>query len=214
MNRFDIINRLIEKNNYSSYLEVGVSNPDDCFNRIKVEDKVGVDPYPTKGQPNIYETTSDLFFSVCEKPIDIIFVDGLHLEGQVIKDIENSLKLLTEGGSIVVHDCNPTTKEVATEVAPWWAKAQQRRVYQPIVSEEMEEELGHTWYGTSWKGFVYFRMHRDDLKMLTIDTDCGCGIIQRGSQERYPIVDNLQWEDLEGDRKKMLNLMSVEDWLS
>jgi|6_EtaG_2_1085325.scaffolds.fasta_scaffold03106_11 hypothetical protein len=214
MNRFDIINRLVEKNNYSSYLEIGVSNPDDCFNRIKVEDKIGVDPYPTKGQPNIYETTSDLFFSVCEKPIDIIFVDGLHLEGQVIKDIENSLKLLTEGGSIVVHDCNPTTKEVATEVVPWWAKAQQNRAYQPIASEKKEDETGNTWYGTSWKGFVHFRMHQDDLKMLTVDTDCGCGIIQRGSQERYPIVDNLQWEDLERDRENMLNLISVEDWLS
>ena len=44
MDRIEIINSLIKKNNYKTYLEIGVRNPDDCFNHIVCNKKHSVDP--------------------------------------------------------------------------------------------------------------------------------------------------------------------------
>ena len=43
MNRYDIINELINKHNYKTYLEIGVRNPDECFNLINCETKHSLD---------------------------------------------------------------------------------------------------------------------------------------------------------------------------
>ena len=44
MKRFDIINYLTDKNSYKSYLEIGVYAVERTFNRVNIENKVGVDP--------------------------------------------------------------------------------------------------------------------------------------------------------------------------
>ena len=95
MNRWNIINSLIDEFDYKSYLEIGVRRRGN-FNRINCVLKDGVDP---NGQGN-YKTTSDKFFAlpnVKKKKWDIIFIDGLHIDEQVNRDIKNSLKHLTEG---------------------------------------------------------------------------------------------------------------------
>ena len=46
MKRFDVINYFIEKNNYLNYLEIGVRDPNSCFNKVKAAHKDGVDPDP------------------------------------------------------------------------------------------------------------------------------------------------------------------------
>ena len=103
--RYDIINYLIEKNNYVNYLEIGVRDPNSCFNRIIAKHKDGVDPLPIRnerihfgnGEVN-YPMTSDEFFSLIEhnKKYDIIFIDGLHFYEQNSKDIKNSLNHITD----------------------------------------------------------------------------------------------------------------------
>ena len=40
-----------------------------------------------KENGNIYKMSSDIFFKSNKKYFDIIFIDGLHLEEQVDKDI-------------------------------------------------------------------------------------------------------------------------------
>ena len=59
MNRVSIINSLIEKNNYKTYLEIGVRNPDDCLNHINCELKYGVDPGVEGNYPVTFNMTSD-----------------------------------------------------------------------------------------------------------------------------------------------------------
>ena len=70
-----------------TYLEIGVRNPDDNFNRIKAEDKYSVDPgVEFKVNPVDFKLTSDQFFAqllngeVLNQNIlfDVIFIDGLH----------------------------------------------------------------------------------------------------------------------------------------
>ena len=43
-------------------------------------------------------------------PYDLVFIDGLHVADQVERDIVNSLLNLAPAGTIVLHDCNPTTE--------------------------------------------------------------------------------------------------------
>ena len=102
------------------------------------------------------------------KTYDIIFVDGLHLFHQAHVDIENSLKVLNDGGTIVVHDCNPIDKHR---------------------TRPMEEFLkdGKAWNGTTYQAIMKLRSERDDIVIETVDTDEGCTIIRRGQEILNPI---------------------------
>ena len=54
MLRYDIINDLIHKNNFKTYLEIGVRNPDECFNLISNHyEYKGYDEYFGKLRENI-----------------------------------------------------------------------------------------------------------------------------------------------------------------
>ena len=70
---------------------------DDVFNHITIE-KTGVDPVSGGN----FRGTSDEFFSQNSKNYDCIFIDGLHVYQQVIKDILNSIKILNNNGVIIL----------------------------------------------------------------------------------------------------------------
>ena len=62
---------------------------------------------------------------------------------------------------IILHDCNPTTPEMASEKSAWEV----------------------------WKTIVYIRSNYKDLNAFVLDRDYGMGIILRGNQENpllYP----------------------------
>jgi hypothetical protein len=187
MTRTDILNLLAVKRSYRRYLEIGVSNPTLNFSQILISEKIGVDPSPG----GTHLMTSDEFFDQDDVgEFDLIFVDGLHHANQVIRDAENSLKHLSPGGAIVMHDCNPEAEEL-------------QHLF-PVVGN---------WTGDVWKAFGHFRRTRSDLQMLTVDTDFGVGIIQRGEQELFPIEGDFDWQFLCQNRTKLLNLKSVEEFL-
>lgn len=192
MKRFDIINKLIETYNYTSYLEIGVRNADDCFNKIHAINKIGVDPDPnSKATINV---TSDLFFETNrDVKFDIIFIDGLHLEFQVTKDIENAIKHLNPNGCIVLHDCNPLTE------------FHQRETY------EVDGKFP-AWNGTTWKAFVKYRMNYTYYS-LTVDTDHGCGIIMPDVHtDCIVITEPIDYINLDANRQKWLNLISINEF--
>ena len=62
MKRNEIIQYLIDKKGYKSYLEIGVGGSNN-FNKIKCKHKDGVDP---NGRGN-FIMTSDLFFKITKK---------------------------------------------------------------------------------------------------------------------------------------------------
>jgi hypothetical protein len=189
MTRTEIINSLIQKYNYKSYLEIGVNTPSQPgYNWIgvKIPTKHGVDP----NVETTFQMTSDEFFEkhVAQK-YDIIFVDGLHIFEQAYKDIINSLKYLNDNGTIVVHDCNPI-EEIT-----------QRRV-----------RASDAWHGDVWKSILKLRTEEKNLEVFTVDTDEGCGIIKKGSQELLLVDKDINIYDfsyLEKNRENVLNLISV-----
>jgi hypothetical protein len=187
MERFDIINILIQRFNYKKYLEIGVFNRNLCFNKINCEYKRCVDPIP-KTLPD-YDLTSDEFFEMNKENWDLIFIDGLHHEEQVFRDITNALKCVNSNGTIICHDLIPANE-----------------------SEQTLPIHGISWTGDCWKAWMKYRVQFDNLEMYVIDTDHGVGIIKEGKQEKIIINQDLNW-DFFLNNKHLMNIISTEQFL-
>jgi len=187
--RTDIINYLIERYYYTTYLEIGVYDVNTNFNKIIASDKTGVDP--NKAIDIEFKMTSDRFFEQNTKTFDIIFIDGDHHAMQAQRDIVNSLYVLNDGGTIVMHDCNPT-EEAIQHVPPTQAG---------------------DWTGDVWKAFVRFRSETDVYAAFVVDTDFGVGIIRESVKKITPLMikEPLIYRNLDENRKEWLNLIEVKD---
>ena len=188
MKRFDIINNYISKYNYQSYLEVGVQWGTN-FKEIKCPYKLSVDPDGTGAAHLVM--TSDKFFECYTQKWDCIFIDGLHKEAQVDRDIQNSLNVLNPNGTIILHDCNPIAEKHQLET--WDGSC--------------------AWNGSVWRSIVKLRATRPDLDIFTIDTDYGCGIIRKGNQTLISLPTIFTYQDLERNRKEWLNLKTPQEFL-
>lgn len=193
LTRVKIINTLIQKNGYKTYLEIGVNTPLQpgySHNKVVVETKHGVDP----NVDTTFKITSDDFFAQNKNMYDIVFVDGLHIFEQAHRDIINSLKFLNEGGTIVVHDCLPR-REIT-----------QRR-----------ERASSVWHGDVWKAILKLRMEEPNVSIYTIDADEGCAVIQQGKQELYQAqkdstLDIYSYEFFRKHKKEILNLITAKEF--
>jgi len=188
MNRTEIIQRLADKVNAKKYLEIGIGNGKN-FNDINCEYKVSVEPFPVVSVT--HTKTSDDFFAQNNEMFDIVFIDGLHWSEQVYLDINNSLFVLNDGGYIVCHDMSPNNEFI--QLYP-------------------NQDINSEWTGDCWKAWVKLRRERDDLLMFVVDTDYGCGVITRGTQEKLVDNDELTWKNLEMNREKWLKLVSVAEF--
>jgi hypothetical protein len=190
MVRTDIINIIAHKYHYRSYLEIGCQYRHVNFDRILCPRKVCVDPDPRLPLKADYPMTSDAFFAQNVEMFDLFFIDGLHEHEQVERDIQNCLKFMNPGGTIVMHDCNPTTE-----------------IMQRVPRAQLE------WTGDTWKAFVKTRQNRM-LRMYVVDTDYGVGVIREGLQTPIYVSDeDLTYENFEERRKEWLNLISVQEFL-
>ena len=185
MNRIDIINHLIKKYKYVSYLEIGVENGV-SLNGVECEKKIGVDP---ASEHATYHVTSDEFFASNQDLFDIIFIDGLHEAEQVKRDIANALVYLKDGGRIVMHDCNPTSEQL-----------------QKVPREQLE------WTGDVWKAYIAYRKE-GNIEMYVVDTDYGVGVLNPSKSGRPLELEINTYQDLDDHRKEALNLISVEEFM-
>ena len=210
MNRTNIINHLAHKISAKKYLEIGVRNHSENFDKINIEYKVGVDPcLEAFDREPTFKLTSDDFFAKNTETFDIIFIDGLHEAKQVELDILNSLQILSEGGFIVCHDMNPTTYE-----RQLLKEDPKRQEY--LLLEKTKGTQGYgLWNGDCWKAFVKIRKERQDLNMRTVDTDFGCAIISLGRQTLLDVKEeDINYQNLNKHRKEWLNLISINEFLN
>jgi len=206
--RYHLIQSLIASRDYKRYLEIGAGSGI-LFNLIEIEHKDGVDPgiddqWISNDEAKLgvgyshigYSMTSDEFFENHAPNLekyDIIFIDGLHESHQVDKDIDNALKFLNKGGSIVLHDCNPLD-EIA-QIVP--------RIRQ----------MG--WNGDVWKSVVKYRASNPELNLISVelpddaDVSVICEGLPKGKSLDLPKELTYQW--LDANREQALNLFSLEE---
>jgi len=186
-NRKYIIQNIINKKKYNSYLEIGCFD-DGLFNNIICDKKVGVDPV----SGGTIRKTSDQFFKDNKEKFDCIFIDGLHYYSQVKKDIQNSLKILNQDGIILLHDCLPNN---------YFQQAIPRCQY--------------TWNGDVWRAIVECRT-KETIDTYTCYADHGIGVIfNRKNKNVLNIsVDDyskINFNDYFHNYKKFMNLIEYED---
>jgi hypothetical protein len=161
--RTRILNAIIRRFGYSSYLEIGIGDGAN-FDAIRCAQKQSVDPGSVEAlRPASQSMTSDQFFALNTETFDLIFIDGLHHADVVERDIRNSLARLNPGGMIVCHDINPSSE-----------------VMQRVPREQAE------WTGECWRAWLRIRAERDDLTMFVIDTDYGVGVIYPDGAAKTP----------------------------
>ena len=124
--RWDLIEYLIKKYNYTNYLEIGCDR-DQLFSKVKIQNKIGVDPF----SGGTVRKTSDKFFLENNEKFDIVFIDGLHIYSQVKKDILNSVQCLKPNGIVLVHDCMPDS--VGKQAVPRYKMQWNGDVWKAIV---------------------------------------------------------------------------------
>jgi hypothetical protein len=95
---------------------------------------------------------------------------------------------------IILHDCNPATKEAASSFDQW-----------------KSNNFSYQWNGDVWKAIVHLRSTRKDITSFVLDTDFGLGIVvKKANNQPLPFsldqIRNLTYEDLNINRKEWLNL--------
>jgi len=149
-NRHEVINLIKDKT--SNYLEIGVENGY-TYNNVHFLNKTGVDPDPKCKDSSIIKCTSDQFF---EKKIlqkyDVIFIDGMHHVENVLRDFNNSIKVLNKNGSIFIDDILPLNYNEQLKIP-------ERHYYENGILKYGEE-----WTGDIWKLIYYLLVHyKNDL---------------------------------------------------
>ena len=188
--RWDLIQYIINKYDFENYLEIGCDK-DQSFSKIKIKNKVGVDPV----SGGTIRSTSDEFFLNNKNKFDIIFIDGLHHYKQVLMDIKKSIKILNNGGFILVHDCLP--KSLAHQAVPRY------RGY---------------WNGDVWKSIVELRT-KNDLDIITCQIDFGVSIIRLNPNKSLLKIDNainfkkLKFKDYYYNYKTYMNIKTYSETL-
>ena len=185
--RWDLIEYLIKKNNYTNYLEIGCDQ-NQLFSKVVVKNKIGVDPV---SGGNVRKT-SDVFFKSNKDKFDIVFIDGLHTYDQVKKDILNSVNCLNENGIILVHDCMPDS-----------------------LGKQAVPRYKMQWNGDVWKAIVDLRQ-KEDLDIYTCEMDQGIGIITKKKNSSLLILDKpihkIKFKDYFYNYKEYMRVISLTEF--
>ncbi len=189
------------------YLEIGVHEGHSLAFVQPGTRAVGVDPEPKVENPPdnavIVPTTSDAFFADPELvgllggPIDLAFVDGLHLHEQTLRDVANVEKFSHPDGVIMIHDCLPIDARTSAR-----------------------DRTTVVWSGDVWKVVVALHRHRPDLTVTTIDVEpTGLAIVSGLDPTNTVLHDDhdaiieelsgLEYDDLEAvGRDEMLGVVA------
>jgi hypothetical protein len=227
MDRISLIQYLINKYKFSTFLEIG-SQLGLSFFPIICNKKISVDPFfqfgvidkirwSIKNFTNInnayFEMTSNDFFTSKEEylndlgGIDIVFVDGLHTFRAALQDTLNSLRHLRKDGVVVLHDCFPPH-----EAASVYAKdADEARE----IGRNLESWTGE-WCGDTWKAMAYLKKkYYLSLDTSVLNFDYGLGIVKvkhklddlEIDESLFTEIDNLSYEDLLLDPEELIGLV-------
>ncbi|WP_174274986.1 class I SAM-dependent methyltransferase [Sphingomonas bacterium] len=122
MERFEVIQRLLDLFPAPRYLEIGVDQGV-TFHKLRAASKAAVDVRfafdldaarqdPANANCAYFEMTSDQYFTMDQgrdAQFDVVFLDGLHTFDQTLRDLLHSSYVLAPGGLLIVDDVMPST---------------------------------------------------------------------------------------------------------
>lgn len=109
-----VIEHIARYTNCKTYLELGIYDGDTFSTVLPVVQRgicVDVKDLRKKKVGEFYQMTTDEFFKQFNDNVDIVFIDADHCFDSVVKDFENSLKILNKYGIIFLHDTDPMEKK-------------------------------------------------------------------------------------------------------
>ena len=164
LQKYDIVNGLIGKNGYQTYLEICTAETGGQFYSI-TRRGLRIRHRLMYLCPQDFEDGEEITFRSCSEAIDsvlskllkydVVFVDPWHTLECSRRDLETGLSVLREGGVMIVHDCYPSREFTA-----------------PQRSEGC-------WSGLTYCAFVDFLLAHPELAYCTVDTDFGCGVVKK-----------------------------------
>ncbi len=207
------IHEILEPTNY---VEIGVRRGISLLQALADTRCIGIDPAPSiEGQhpdATIYELTSDEFFArydlgnLLGGPVELAFIDGLHLFEQVLRDFVNLERHSAAGTVILLHDCIP---------------------FDEVTASREQTTSFHS--GDVWKAALALRCRRPELDMVTVPTAPTGLCLVRGLDSRNRQLEEelpeivVSYRDLDFDyylshREEMPpqirnQVKSVGDWL-
>lgn len=230
MNRFKLLQDLINRHGYETFLEIG-THKGKTFLPLECKYKTAVDPSfrisipfllrqlfrnRTNFRNHYYSMTSDTFFrkkivylEKKRKP-DLIFIDGLHTFEASLNDVLNSLRYLNLNGTIVLHDCFPPSKASATP-----AKSLKEAAKMDI------PEWKGAWCGDVWKTVAYLKnKYEQELEIHVLNTDLGLGIIRLKEnrifdknldRKLFNSINQKSYDELQEDPETLIGLFELKD---
>ena len=176
-----LLSRFHESLRPEGYVEIGVAEGETLSLANPETKVVGIDPWPRinkkiKSRAKIYPIGSDEFFASYDlfselgtATVPMAFIDGLHLFEQVLKDFINLERYADDKTVILIHDCLPVARILATR-----------------------KPATDLWCGDVWKIFPCLKRYRPDLTVGVIPTPpSGLGIITHLDPRSTVLPDNL-----------------------
>ncbi len=167
INYIEFIHKGITLHGAQTYLEIGLCNGHSIADIAC--DCIAIDPAPVvsrniigkKKMLSIFQETSDAFFAkrnptqIFGKPVDISFLDGMHLFEYLLRDFYNIEKYSRRNSIVFLHDCLPLNFEMG------------ERVHAP--SKRSDKTLADWWTGDVWKVLPILKRFRPELRIVSID---------------------------------------------
>lgn len=152
LDKYDTLKNIHARISPKFYLEIGVQRGRSL--KLANCSAIGIDPKPQINAEEIpvshkiFKMTSDEFFddnSVHNSP-DLVFIDGLHLFEQALKDFIHCEKISHSSTSIVIDDVFPAHP-----------------------AQALRERRTQKWAGDIWKLYLILKDYREDLIIDELD---------------------------------------------
>jgi hypothetical protein len=203
-----ILDRIHQHLHPRTYVEIGVETGRSLVLAQPGTTSIGIDPRPQlthriPSSARIFPKTSDAFFAqhdlfkeLGDRPIDLAFLDGMHLFSFALRDFINVERYCTRTSTCLVHDCFPLDERTAAC-----------------------NRATNFWSGDVWKLILCLKKYRPDLKIHTVATaPTGLAIIRGLDAQSTTLRDQLEricdefaklpYAVLDSDKNAKLNLVA------
>jgi hypothetical protein len=209
------INAFSERMRITRYLEVGVETGATFFG-VKADEKIAVDPnflfdekaYASTRVSFVKQTSDDFFNTYTGAKFDFVYLDGLHLFEQILRDFTNSLVNSHANTIIMLDDIFPS--DIYSSFRDW------------NETMALRKRLGSSsgdWHGDVYKMLFFINDFFPALSFATIDDSLSNRQLAVWKKQRAsftPIFNDVRriaeatYADLL-KHEKVCNLMSEDD---